>query len=291
MGPVVPGADADHVFTVGRDGVARIDRLRLEAQVSGPAGTHPVVAFNQYAVPVGGIGVFTPEWGEVDRARTLCGTDVDRNAPCAAEQAEVLVRAGEVVRAGPPGRRRLPAGHLALTGREEGAATVRSLQVGDRVDVRYELVPESGAAPAFAVGGSPIVVDGVPVTGLDDRERAPRSAAGASADGRRMWLLTLDGRQSDSVGATLRELATLLRELGVDDAVNLDGGGSSTLVLRDEGANEVSIVNDPSGRSPRLVPNGIGIYAEQALPERSRGDRAQSPDRAARALPSGGAGR
>jgi len=75
-----------------------------------------------------------------------------------------------------------------------------------------------------------------------------------------MWLLTLDGRQSDSVGATLHELADLLRELGVEDAVNLDGGGSSTLVFRDPGASAVTIVNDPSGSSPRFVPNGIGIY-------------------------------
>jgi exopolysaccharide biosynthesis protein len=260
MGPAVPGAEIDHVFTVGKDRVARVDRLRLEAEVVGPSGTQPVVALNQYAVPVDGIAIFTPEWGDVDRSRTLCGTDVDRNAPCAADQAEVRVRNGAVVRAGRPAGGRIRDGELALTGREEGAAAVRGLRVGDRVDVEYALVPASGLEPEFAVGGSPILFDGQPVSGLDNRERAPRSAAGASADGLRMWLLTLDGRQSDSVGATLRELAKLLRELGMDDAVNLDGGGSSTLVLRDEGASEVSIVNDPSGPSPRLVPNGIGIY-------------------------------
>jgi exopolysaccharide biosynthesis protein len=260
MGPVVPGADIDSVFTVGTDRVARIDHLRLEASVRGPSGAYEVVALNQYAVPVNGIGIFTSAWGDVDRARTLCGTDADRTAPCAAEQAEVLVRNGTVVKAGRPGRGRIPDGDLALTGREKGAAAVRSLEVGDRVDVEYELVPESGHWPELAVGGSPIMFGGTPVPGLDDRERAPRSAVGTSAEGRHMWLLTLDGRQSDSVGATLHELAKLLRELGVDDAVNLDGGGSSTLVLRDPGATEVTIVNDPSGPSPRFVPNGIGIY-------------------------------
>jgi exopolysaccharide biosynthesis protein len=266
MGPAVPGAEIDHVFTVGTDRVARIDRLRLDARASGPSGTHEVVALNQYAVPVNGIGIFTPAWGDVDRARTLCGTDVDRNAPCAAEQAEVLVRDGTVVKAGRPGGGRIPDGGMALTGRDKGAAAVRSLRVGDRVDVEYALVPQSGFAPVLAVGGSPIMFDSTPVPRLDDRERAPRSAAGTSADGRRMWLLTLDGRQSDSVGATLHELAKLLRELGVDDAVNLDGGGSSTLVLRDPGATGVTIVNDPSGPSPRFVPNGIGIYTGSGEP-------------------------
>ena len=270
MGPAVPGAEIDYVFTVGTDRVARIDRLRLEAHVSGPSGTHPVVALNQYAVPVDGIGIFTPMWGEVDRSRTLCGTDVDRNAPCAADQAEVLVHDGTVVQVGRPAGGRIPDGELALTGREEGAAAVRSLRVGDRVDIEYALVPASGRPPELAVGGSPIMFDGEPVPGLDGRERAPRSAAGSSADGRRIWLLTLDGRQSDSVGATLRELASLLRDLDMDDAVNLDGGGSSTLVFRDSGASTVAIVNDPSGLTPRLVPNGIGIYTSSSERDQRR---------------------
>ncbi|HYH30982.1 MAG TPA: phosphodiester glycosidase family protein [Pseudonocardia sp.] len=272
MGPAVPGAETEHVFTVGADRIARIDRLRLEAQVQTPTGTVPAVALNQYAVPVGGIGIFTPEWGDVDRGATLCGTDVDRNAPCAAEQAEVLVRDDAVVASGAPAGGRIPDGTLALTGREEGAAVLRSLEVGDPVDVSYELVPESGEDPEFAVGGSPILRDGELVAGLDDGARAPRSAVGNSADGRHVWLLTLDGRQSDSVGATLRELATLLDELGVDDAVNLDGGGSSTLVHQAADAGPVTIVNDPSDPSPRLVPNGIGIY-------RTSPDRAADPDR------------
>jgi Phosphodiester glycosidase len=266
-GPAVPGAEVDHVFTVGTDGIARIDRLRLEAWLSGPSGTHPVAALNQHAVPVDGIGIFTPLWGEVGRAATLCGTDDDPAAPCAADQAEALLRGGTVIRVGRPTGGRIPAGQLALTGRDEGAAVVRSLEAGDRLDVEYRLVPDSGQAPELAVGASPVMFDGAPVAGLDDRERAPRSAAGTSADGRRIWLLTLDGRQSDSVGATLRELAALLREMGMDDAVNLDGGGSSTLVFRDPDASDVTIVNDPSGATPRLVPNGIGIYTGSGEPD------------------------
>ena len=51
---------------------------------------------------------------------------------------------------------------------------------------------------------------------------------------------------------------------GADDAVNLDGGGSSTLVYRASGAGAVTVVNNPSDRSARLVPNGLGIRAGQA---------------------------
>jgi hypothetical protein len=261
MGPGVPGAEIDYVFAVGADRVGRIDRLRLVGQVTGPRGTFPIRALNQYAVPVGGVGIFTPDWGLVDRARTLCGSDTDPVAPCASDQAEVLIHEGAVVLAGSPVGGRIPDGDVVLTGRDEGAAAVRSLRVGDPVKISYSLVPASGVQPQFAIGGTPVLVDSSLVAGLDDRSRAPRSAVGMSRDGRHLSLLTLDGRQADSVGATLAELASLLREMGLDDAVNLDGGGSSTLVYRAPGAPDVAVVNDPSDPSARLVPNGIGVYA------------------------------
>jgi exopolysaccharide biosynthesis protein len=73
-------------------------------------------------------------------------------------------------------------------------------------------------------------------------------------------LVTVDGRQTDSIGATLSELSALLAELGLDDAVNLDGGGSSTLVYREKGAAKTAIVSDPSGTSARRVPDGLGVF-------------------------------
>ncbi|WP_219419968.1 phosphodiester glycosidase family protein [Pseudonocardia nigra] len=258
--PAVPGAEMDYVFTVGVDRVARVDRLRLDARVDSPHGTLPVVGLNQHAVPVGGIGIFTRDWGEADRGQTLCGSDSDRNAPCAPDRVEVLVRDRVVAAVGAPGAGRLPPNEIALLGREQGAAALRALQVGDPVQVSYALVPESGVTPQFAVGGSPILRDGRPTERLDDRERAPRSAAAHSPDGTRLYLVTVDGRQDDSVGTTLSELSALLAQLGAVDGMNLDGGGSSTLVFRAPGAGEVTIVNDPSDSSARLVPNGIGVF-------------------------------
>jgi exopolysaccharide biosynthesis protein len=159
-----------------------------------------------------------------------------------------------------PGAGVLPSNEIALLGREQGAASLRSLKVGDPVGVTYKLVPRSGAAPQFAVGGSPILRDGHATERLDDRWRAPRSAAGRSTDGHRMFLVTVDGRQDDSIGATLSEFSALLAQMGISDAVNLDGGGSSTLVKRPDGGGATSIVNDPSGSSSRMVPNGIGVF-------------------------------
>lgn len=257
--PAVPGAEMDYVWSVGVDRVGRIDRLPLSGEVSGPHGTLAIVAYNQHAVPVGGVGLFTADWGR-DRAQTLCGTDTDPKAGCAADRWEIVTRGGKVTEVGSTGSRALAADEIALDGREQGAAALRAYKVGDPVDIEYELTPASGVKPQAAVGGQPILVDGKPTERLDDRIRAPRSAAGNTADGKRVMLVTVDGRQTDSIGATLSELSALLAELGLDDAVNLDGGGSSTLVYREQGAAKTAIVSDPSGTSARKVPDGLGVF-------------------------------
>src|SRR4051794_23957649 len=53
--PAVPGAEMDYVYAIGTDGSGRIDRLPLSGEVSGPHGTLAIVAYNQHAVPVGGV--------------------------------------------------------------------------------------------------------------------------------------------------------------------------------------------------------------------------------------------
>jgi exopolysaccharide biosynthesis protein len=75
--------------------------------------------------------------------------------------------------------------------------------------------------------------------------RHPRSAMGVTADRRRAWIVVVDGRQKGySDGATLDELTDIFVSLGAAEALNLDGGGSSTLVVEDE-AGAAVILNRP----------------------------------------------
>jgi exopolysaccharide biosynthesis protein len=85
--------------------------------------------------------------------------------------------------------------------------------------------------------------------------RHPRTAVGVRADGR-ILLVTVDGRQPElSVGMTIAELATLLIELGAVEAVNMDGGGSTTMVVRGR------VVNSPSDLTgERAVGDALLIY-------------------------------
>ncbi|HKS45896.1 MAG TPA: phosphodiester glycosidase family protein [Amycolatopsis sp.] len=89
------------------------------------------------------------------------------------------------------------------------------------------------------------------------RSIAPRTAAGA--DGRTAYLVVANGRSAASTGMSLAELAGLLRSTGAREGVNLDGGGSSTVVTAGRGQ-PVTVQNVPSGGTERAVANGVGVF-------------------------------
>ncbi|MEK8142061.1 phosphodiester glycosidase family protein [Streptomyces sp. M10(2022)] len=130
--------------------------------------------------------------------------------------------------------------------------------------VRYRARTDSGAVPRTAVGGRELlVVDGAALNhdGEGNNTAAPRTAVGFSEDGRTMQVITVDGRQADSGGVTLTELGLMMRRAGSYSALNLDGGGSSTLVAREPGSDTLQVENSPSDGSERTVPNGLALTA------------------------------
>ncbi|MER5378794.1 phosphodiester glycosidase family protein [Streptomyces sp. NPDC002688] len=264
FGPALPpGTTTEDVFGVGVDRRARLDGVALDGSVRSSDGTWPLGGFNQYALPVGSVGAFTADWGSVSRMRATCGTDTDRAAPCSGDTYEVTVRRGRVVSAADtPGSGSIAPDTTVLVGREAGAQQLRKLSVGERVGVRHRLVAESSRVPyRFAVGGYPLMTDGVPLPGLDDQTSAVRTAVGFSDHGRRMQLLALDGAPEFRGGLTIAEVTEAMRQLGARDAFSLDGGGSTTMVARQAGADTVTVLNHPSGGAERPVPNGIGVFA------------------------------
>jgi len=253
---------------VGADGLGRLGRTLLDGVVELPGGDTVLGALNQSSLSAGEVGLYTPVWGEADRSRvTQSSTNVR----------EVVVRGGTVVSSAPSvSVRAIPRDGFVLVGRDAGADALAGLAPGDEVSVRYRprteaLTAGDPAPPAFrfGVGGRYVLVrDGEPVA-LPTNDalvtsRNPRTAVGFSADGRRMWLATVNGRLASVPGLTLPELAVLMDELGADDSLNLDGGGSTTLVARERGEPDAEVRNTPSDGSERPVPNGIGLFAQSA---------------------------
>ncbi|MEU8633393.1 phosphodiester glycosidase family protein [Amycolatopsis sp. NPDC048633] len=245
-----PAAGHNYTAAVTDEGKARLASVFLEATVTLPGGTVRATNFNSPVLDRDAIGVYTPLWGASGRRTSVAG---------AQRVVEVELRDGVVTQVRDvPADGPIAAGTTLLLAREAGADALASLKPGDPVGVTY--APRSDAGKiAVAVGGNEVLLrDGV-VQPVDDVAMHPRTAVGFSADGKRLWLATVDGRQADSRGMTELELARHLKSLGADDAINLDGGGSSTLLARNEGEAAPSIRNAPSDGGERLVPNGIGF--------------------------------
>ena len=113
-----------------------------------------------------------------------------------------------------------------------------------------------------AVGGSDILVrNGAPYSIGDTSNNygtiQPHTMAGVREDGSYV-LAVIDGRQETiSNGATLARCALVMMDLGCTDAINLDGGGSTTLITRDSATDEYTVQNNPSGVTLRDVYNSL----------------------------------
>lgn len=128
------------------------------------------------------------------------------------------------------------------------------VRVGDPVDIREDLGAAWEKVPTVIGVGPRLVENGrVHVTASEEQfpsdirvGRAPRSAVGVTKDGDYI-IAVVDGRQSHSVGLTLTAWAELLLKYGAYNAINLDGGGSSELVINGE------VQNSPSDGHERSV--------------------------------------
>lgn len=128
----------------------------------------------------------------------------------------------------------------------------------------FSKVWEQWAQVKHLIGGGPTLVKNgqIHLTATEEKfqpditqGRAPRTAIGLAANGD-VLLLVADGRTPTSRGLTLTELALLMREHGAIDAMNFDGGGSSTMVVNQR------VVNSPSDGVERPVATGLMVVGE-----------------------------
>lgn len=124
-----------------------------------------------------------------------------------------------------------------------------------KVTIRDEVM-EIPPRTRYAVSGNALVLKAGKPTSTDDFGiRHPRSVAGVSADGKTLWLIAVDGRQDGySRGASMKELGEFMLKLGAYDAVNLDGGGSTALVIKDLRTGTFAVANQPSETSTEGFP-------------------------------------
>ncbi len=228
-------------------GLPRFGHLSLEEWVVGPNGSRYAVVTVNSGYVQRGISRYGPEWGPSYRALSggetalVLGTDssVGQKYETADLEAGVPLRRGEILLVG--------RGGVELPWAE-----------GTQLSLSSRPSNDLGLAP-YVIGGGPLLLqDGrIVLNGGAESFSAGFLSQGAprtviASDGSQLWLITLEGT-SDS-GPTLPETALLLQSLGLRDALNLDGGSSTGLVMGGtmpvKGRGVVGAVNNGLGLVP-----------------------------------------
>jgi uncharacterized protein YigE (DUF2233 family) len=154
----------------------------------------------------------------------------------------------------------IPPGKLILSAGGTAAAPFTNTQKGDTINISFNAF--SGLRKINEmIGAHPIIVKNGVVAPLDSSDsfvltRHPRTGVGFNADTSVMYLITVDGRQTISKGVDLFEFARFMLKLGIYQGINFDGGGSTTMVVRNEIMNSPS---DPTGE--RWVANALLVVS------------------------------
>lgn len=160
-----------------------------------------------------------------------------------------------------PGNSSVPADGFVISVQNKDLANelTSSIEAGAAVEVNLSIDPKWMDAEYIIAAGPLLVKDNkanitMSNSSLFASSRSPRTAVAVDATGKRVFLVTVDGRQNGySNGTNLSNLASYLISLGASSAINLDGGGSTTMVVREPGGLEPRLVNRPSDGSERKV--------------------------------------
>ncbi len=137
---------------------------------------------------------------------------------------------------------------------------VDNFQPGDAIELSYSLTPDIGKIETAIGGGSVLVEKGKRAAFTNEITGThPRTAAGITEDGEKLLLVTVDGRQTALAGMSQAALADYMISLGAYSAINLDGGGSTTMVAREGETGQLQVVNLPSDGNARAVSTGLGV--------------------------------
>ena len=239
---------------IDKNNCCYIDNVSLSGEISIEGKLIPISGINNRR-QAGEVVMYTPRYG----------SETDEDSP-----GIILSIVGDEVKNISKTRAGIPKDGYALSLPPNYYNTLgNKIRTGSRVQMTLKLIPLSGGVKKeikHVIGGGPRLLKSGQVYISRNSERfksdiakgrAARTAVGINKEGKLIFA-TVNRCQGSvsyekSMGATLEELAQIMKDLGCVDAMNLDGGSSSTMVISSE------VVNVPSGGAEKSVSNGILI--------------------------------
>ncbi len=253
---------------IGLDGLLDVRRVSFRGTWRGSGQRRSLTHFND-APGKNGIALLTTDYARATPRIPGSYTVVLSPFPASVPNTDLVAPVTATVADGPV---RLAPGMAAIVARGNAAARLQAeAAVGTNLTLRLILQPDWSTV-SDAIGGGPVLVrDGKPVYRANEAftvsqiaPRHPRTAIGQLADGR-ILMVVVDGRQPGySIGMTTFEMALTMVRLGAVRAMQLDGGGSSTIAF--EGA----VLNSPSDGKERPISTALmlqyyGVYSPPPL--------------------------
>lgn len=249
------------------DGTAVIGQPSSTMKIEGPSGAAWISYFNKTRTPAG-IYLLDSNFDSTTHISTAGRSIVLERVDDAEVRVNGQVKLRVIAKGTGSGSTTITPNQMVLTMDDKCKATWVDFPVGEEVTLTVSAPNQAWNNVVYAVGGKNLIKDGaVNSSGIDGGSSAmPRTAVAVKDDGT-VLMYEIDGRQSSlSTGLTAAQLGAELKSMGYNNAVCLDGGGSSALSTRLPGESEIKLATSPSDGSQRACANYI-FLVNKATPD------------------------
>ena len=204
-------------------------RVQLRASVVTNKGGLKIDNINQPRMLSTHTIVYTPDWGEY-------------SPPCPKYGKQIVISNGKLVKTS-YGSNQIPKDGFVIVGSQKNIDTIinaKRFKLDIKINPEWQDVNHIISGGPYLVKNGDIYVDMTAQKLSSVGGRNPRTAIGYTKDNN-LIMLTADGREGESIGLTLNELANLMKELGCVNAMNLDGGGSTVMYIQGKVVNKPAV--------------------------------------------------
>ncbi|PIC64448.1 Parasporal protein [Sporosarcina sp. P13] len=266
-GGVISSSNAYYVshpiaFGVTSNGLAEIDNFNLGIEIGAKGNVYQMTGINRERQADETI-IFTPQHDKNSTGSNEFGIEivVETNAPVTSTHYGQQLQ-GKVVNVRGYGDKQSvaipPNGFVLSVHGKKGLDRFKSLTVGDDVSLTLSIDDQWKDSEFMMASGPMLVKDGkrhitMDTTNWRATALTARTAIAISKDKKQVHLVTVDSRAGYSNGMTLTQFANYLVSQGYDRALNFDGGGSTTMGIRNYGSNTVVLANRTTNSSQRNI--------------------------------------